>query len=284
MAENDRALTAAIFPSAGSAHVWHAQDAGMFEATGLDVEVVEVRSSDEQMRRWDDGEVAVMHTSPDHLLRPRRREPVALRPEGLGEIVVHARPEIRDIGGARWGVDGPDSAFALVLRAVLEHAGIAVDPADLVPVGGTIQRFHALLEGRIDGTALHAPFDRGAEHQGFPRVGGHLDVVPDLTTVVVVAARREAHSANIQDYLAALDHARNELLAGGAPAVSDVLLRRGWEEGAARSGGERMVAPGGLRQDPDSLSAGLRAAVALRRRFEPEWLPDRDVADLIAES
>lgn len=271
-----------IFPSAGSAHVWHAQDAGLFAAAGLDVEVVAVRSSDEQMAGWDGGELTVMHTSPDHLLRPRRRDPVALRPEGLGEIAVYTRPGAGDDATpARWGVDGADSAFALVLRAILDAAGIAHEPADLEPVGGTMQRYQALLAGEIHGTALHAPFDRPAEAAGCNRVGGHLDVVPSLTTVVLVAAREELGSTEVRTYVEVVDAARRELLDGGPGAVSAVLVRRGWTEEDSLAAGAQVTGAAGLGQPVEALQPGLAAAAALRSRYFPAWTPPGQLADLV---
>ena len=181
-------VNVALFPSAGSVHVFAAQDEGRFEAAGLDVAVDWVRSSHAQITGWDDGRYAVMHTSPDHLLRPgRRRRPTVVRAGGIGELAVYHRPG-QPLEDARWGVDGPESAFALVLQAIVEDvAGVSLARDDLVPVGGTKQRLEGLLDGAIDGTTLSPPFSQMAEDAGLVRLGGHLDVLPHyLTTVTVV--------------------------------------------------------------------------------------------------
>src|SRR5699024_2934352 len=128
----------------------------------------------------------------------------------------------------RWGVDGLDSAFAFVMRAVLEEAGYSSDVENLVPVGGTLQRYNALIEGTIDGTTLHPPFDHMADDAGFHMLGRHVDVLPDLITVVLIAPRAEVSSDSLLKYLDVTDRARAQLLASGPSAVADILARKGW--------------------------------------------------------
>ncbi|MEU9331042.1 ABC transporter substrate-binding protein [Streptomyces canus] len=143
-----RRLTVGIFPGAGAVHLYHALDCGYFQQAGLEVNLVQVVSSDQQMAGWNDGDYDVMHTSPDHLLRGLlKREPVAVQAEGMGELAVHRRPG-SPAATDRWAVDNAQSAFAFVLRAVLaDVAGAPVTDGQLVPVGGTLQRFQALPTG-----------------------------------------------------------------------------------------------------------------------------------------
>ncbi|MGW0472276.1 hypothetical protein [Streptomyces coeruleorubidus] len=146
--EPTRRLTAGIFPGAGTVHLHHAIDSGYFQHAGLEVNLVQVVSSDQQMAGWNDDEYDIMHTSPDHLLRGLlKRDPVAVRAEGMGELAVHRRsgaPAPTD----RWAVDNARSAFAFVLRAVLaDVAGSPVTDDQLVPVGGHL----AEVPGPADG-------------------------------------------------------------------------------------------------------------------------------------
>src|SRR5699024_10137213 len=236
----------------------------------------------EQMALWDSGDLAVMHTSPDHLLRERQRDPVAVRAEGLGDLTVYATesltPETR---GARWGVDGLDSAFAFVLRAVLEQVGFPIPTEMLVPIGGTLQRVNALSDGTIDGTTLHAPFDHMAEAAGFRAIGRHLDVVPDLTTVVLVVSRADTNSNSAQKYVEVTDRARAELLASGPGAVAEVLVRQGWSEPAAFTAGTQVCSVAGLDNDSRALERGLTTAVELRRQFAPDRAAAPDIKRFI---
>jgi hypothetical protein len=280
---SDRRLTVGIFPSAGSVHLYHALDTGRFATAGLAVSLVEVRSSDEQIDGWDAGRFDVMHTSPDHLLGRRQRDPVAVRAEGIGELSVYLREGIAP-ENARWAVDHPASAFALVLRAILaDTTGLQVKEANLVAVGGTRQRFQSLTAGDVDGTTLHPPFDLLAAERGHARVGGHLDVLPELITVAVVVPRREAGTDHIRAYLDVCRGSAAELLNGGPSAIAGALRRRGWDAESAGSAGEQMTGPAGLRAPARVDRRGLTAVAALRQRFVPDHAPSVPIESLLAD-
>ena len=276
-----RRLTVAVFPGAGSAHLYHALDSGYFDRAGLEVRLIEVTSSDQQMAGWNNGDHDVMHTSPDHLLRSLlKRDPVAVRAEGMGELAVHRRPgEPRPTD--RWAVDDARSAFAFVLRAVLaDVVGSPVADSQLVPVGGTLQRFQALPTGAVDGTTLHPPFDVLAAEQGYPRLGGHLQVAPDLITNVVVTARATAPAWYIRAYLEVCRASTSELLASGAPGIEAALVRHGWSPAVARAAVPGLLGPAGLSTSPEVTPRGLEAVADLRRRFDPAWQPSRSLGSL----
>ena len=274
----------AIFPSAGSVHLYRALDEGVFEAEGLAVDLHEVRSSDEQMQLWDSGAVDVMHTAIDHLLRPRQRDPVTVRAEGIGELAVYARPGLEP-DRARWAVDGPFSAFSFVLQAVIaDLAGHVVATEQLVPIGGTKQRFEALREGSTDGTTLHAPFDALADQAGFERVGGHRDVAPDLVPVVAVTARADADTPKIDRYLRACAESVRALLDEGSEGIRAALERRGFPAAAAAAAAPQLLGPVGLQLPPSVDLSGLLASVALRERFVPSGSIDRRDLDRLLVS
>ncbi|MFG2961532.1 hypothetical protein ACGF5O_48440 [Streptomyces sp. NPDC048291] len=274
-------LTVAVFPGAGDVHLYHALDSGHFARAGLDVRLVEVVSSDEQNAGWDDGSFDVLHTSPDHLLRSRTRDPVAVRAEGIGELAVY-RSRKEPAPDDRWAVDNPGSAFAFVLRAVLaDVAGIPVTDGQLVAVGGTLQRHQGLLGGAVDGTTLHPPFDVLAANRGFTRVGGHLDVSPHLLTVVAVVPRDRAADPHIRSYLAVCRASTQELLASGAAGIERALVRHGWDTAGARAAVPGLLGPAGLRTPPQVTLAGLEAVASLRRRFGPARQTQPSLVELI---
>ncbi|MFG2470359.1 hypothetical protein ACGFXB_33560 [Streptomyces canus] len=232
----------------------------------------------------NDGDYDLMHTSPDHLLRGLlKRDPVAVQAEGMGELAVHRRPG-SPAATDRWAVDNPQSAFAFVLRAVLaDVAGAPVTDGQLVPVGGTLQRFQALPTGTVDGTTLHPPFDVLAAEKGYPRLGGHLQVAPDILTGVVVAPRTDAATRHIRAYLDVCRRSTTELLTSGAPGSEAALVRHGLPEGVAWAAAHGLRArgtvhptrrdaappPGGGRPAPplhSGLAAVLPAPVADRPR------------------
>ncbi|QYX75229.1 ABC transporter substrate-binding protein [Streptomyces akebiae] len=277
-----RHLTVGVFPGAGTVHLHHALHRGHFRQAGLEVTLVPVVSSDQQLAGWNDDDFDLMHTSPDHLLRGLlKRDPVALRAEGMGELAVHRRPGAPQPTD-RWAVDNAHSAFAFVLRAVL--ADVADSPVaddQLVPVGGTLQRFRALLTDAVDGTTLHPPFDVLAAEQGFPRVGGHLQVAPDLITNVVVAPRETATAWYTRAYAEVCRRSTEELLASGEPGIEAALLRQGLPETVVRAALPGLLGPAGLATPPEVTPRGMEAVADLRRRFTSDWRPAGPLTSLI---
>ncbi|MFE9446136.1 ABC transporter substrate-binding protein [Streptomyces sp. NPDC006602] len=280
--ETIRRLTVGVFPGAGGVHLYHALDCGYFQQAGLEVNLVEVVSSDQQMTGWNDGDYDIMHTSPDHLLRGiLQRDPVAVRAEGIGELAVHRRPGAPSPTD-RWAVDNAQSAFAFVLRAVLaDVADCPVTDSQLVPVGGTLQRFQALPPGAVDGTTLHPPFDVLATEKGFPRLGGHLEVAPDLITNVVVTPRATGTTWHTRAYLEVCRVSSAELLTSGAGAIEAALVRHGLPTAAARAAVTGLLGPAGLSTSPDVSLRGMEAVADLRRRFSPGWQPSCPIRSLI---
>ncbi|MEW2401084.1 hypothetical protein [Streptomyces sp. NPDC046862] len=277
-----RQLTVGVFPGAGNVHLYHAICSGYFEQAGLEVNLVQVVSSDQQMAGWNADDFDIMHTSPDHLLRGLlKRDPVAVRAEGMGELVVHRRPGA-PLPTDRWAVDNAQGAFAFVLRAVL--ADVACSPVaddQLVQVGGTLQRFQILPTGAVDGTTLHPPFDVLAAEKGLPRVGGHLQVAPDLITNVVVAPRDTATTWHTRAYVEVCRLSTEELLTSGPPGIEAALLRHGLPEAAVRAAVPGLLGPAGLSTSPEVTLRGMEAVAGLRRRFTPDWRPACPLTSLI---
>jgi len=284
MTEHPIALTTAVFPGAGSAHLYHAVDAGLFAGAGLDVTLHEVTSSQEQVAGWNDGTFSILHTSPDHLLRGSLdRDATIVRAEAIGELSVYARSGVA-LSDARWAVDGAGSAFALVLRSVIaDLGGVDATAATLEAVGGTPQRLAAMLGGDADGAVLHPPFDRVAEaNGGFERIGGHSDVVPALMPVVVMVPGAELGSEMVSRYLETCERSAAALIEGGDELLATALERRGWPAETARAVAPDILGPAGLGADPHPSLEGLEAAARLRERWFPEWTPPPRLEQLLA--
>lgn len=278
-------VTVAVFPGAANAPLYAAEQGREFLRRGLEVEVVEVRSSTEQLRLWEEGTCDVMHTSPDHLLREQRpHDPVVARRDGFGELRIYRRPDAVEPAAVTWAVDAVSSGFAFVMRALLEdRAGLPAGAQRLEPVGGTKQRFERLLEpdGGIGGTTLHPPFDGLAETAGMVPVAGHLEAWPELLTQVTVVPRRSLESEAVTSYLEAMDECAAALATGGAARIEAVLRARGLPDTAARAGADGLLGPGGLREDRTPTLEGLEQVAALRARFDPDWAPPRRLKDVL---
>jgi hypothetical protein len=276
-------LDVAAFPGAHTAPLYHALNEGIFRDHGLEVHLREVRSSREQLAAWDNGELDAVHTAADHFVRGPR--PVAGRVvwrEPMGELSVHARDDVasRLFSELCWGVDAADSGFALVLRAIVETVlETPVVRAALIEIGGTRQRLEALLSGEVDGVTLHNPFDSVASRVGYPRLGGHLEIAPDLLTsgcfmTADLAVDRSGHA-----YVDALIASSQELLSRGPSHVTALLVNRGLTADSASAAVEGLFGALGLRADPRPTRSSLQAVADLRRRFVPQWSPDPELID-----
>jgi ABC-type nitrate/sulfonate/bicarbonate transport system substrate-binding protein len=284
-AGNATSLTVTVFPGAANAPLYHAIDDGWFADAAVELRVIHVGSSTEQLDLWDNGQSDVMHTSPDHLLRQHHpRQPVIVRRDGFGELSVYQRAERTDPAEITWAVDGIDSGFAFVLRALLEdRAGVPAERQRLRTVGGTKERFDALQDAGspIGGTTLHPPFDALAEQAGLRRLAGHLDTMRELLTQVTIVSRASAASPAVRCYLDVLDRAVEELVAGDEPLVERVLAAHGFPGPAAGAGARGILGPGGIRGDRTPELRGLEVAAELRGRFSPGWRAPTKLDELI---
>lgn len=280
-----RHLSVAIFPGAANAPLYLAADSGELARRGLDVDIVEVRSSTEQLKAWDEGACDVMHTSPDHLLRERHpRDPVVARRDGFGELRVYRRPANDDLASVTWAVDAIGSGFAFVMRGLLEdQAGVPAAEHRLESIGGTKQRFEKLLEpgSSIGGTTLHPPFDGLAEAAGMVAIAGHLSSWPELLAQVTVVPRGSLEHEPVAAYLDALDACAATLASGGREGIEAVLRVRGVSPAAARAGADGLLRRGGLAEGRTPSLEGLTAVAELRARFDPGWAPLQPLQELL---
>jgi ABC-type nitrate/sulfonate/bicarbonate transport system substrate-binding protein len=277
-------VTAAVFPGASNAPINLATQRDWFAAAGIEVEVIQVTSSDQQLELWEAGRCDVMLTSPDHLIRKRRgRDPVIARRDSIGELSVYRRADSGELAAIAWAVDGLDSGFAFVMRALLEdRCGLPAAEQRLHAVGGTKQRAEEMMAGKYGGTTLHPPFDRLAADAGHVRLAGHLDLVPQLLCAATVVARADIDSAPIRAYLEVLDRA-NELLANEGPAaVAATLEAEGLPAPVAAAAGDGLLGPGGIGAGREASLEGLRAVADLRARFVPGFSPAVELESLLA--
>lgn len=255
--EGLRALRVSTFAGAASLPVYAALDRGYFAACGLQVEIVETRSSADMMTGLVSGTFQIVHGSPDNVVAWRDRagaDIVAWIGLASGPVALAAAPDIgslADLRGRPIAVDAPNSGFVSVLRRMLREA--EVDPADvvLVPVGATEQRLEALRAGAARATLLTLPWLMSAVDDGFgvlaeqsmvaPRLQGscgaslgdwltdHRDAA-DAYLRAIVAALTWMHLPASRRSVVALVRERFELDDRQAAAVCDAFLdpSTGW--------------------------------------------------------
>lgn len=183
---------------------------GAFATYGLDVETVAVASSPAQFRSLLDGTIDIALTSPDNVLA-YRFDPgnplgaivdvriVAAVDRGLG-LALYGRPgltDIEDLRGGVFGVDVPNSGFALAMYALAESLGLDRGDYRLAVLGATPRRLTALLEDRCTATILGAGTELRAEQAGCVPLARVADIcTPYLGSVLAVAGDRVLPAAH----------------------------------------------------------------------------------------
>ena len=184
--EGLRALRVSTFAGAASLPVHVARERGYFAACGLQVEIIETRSSNDLMTGLLNGVFHVVHGSPDNVVAWRDRagaDIVAWIGLASGPVALAAAPVIRtvaDLRGRPIAVDAPNSGFVSILRRMLRHAGVEPDDVVLVPVGATELRLEALRDGEAMATLLTLPWLLAAVDDGFVVLAEQSTVVPRL--------------------------------------------------------------------------------------------------------
>jgi len=268
-----------------------AASSGLLDAAGLEVTEHPVRSSPAQFRSLVAGDLQVALTSPDNVLAYRFNPQNPLgelldarivgavdRALGLG---LYGRPgsTADDLRGARVGVDVPHSGFALALYALAERLGVRREEYELVTLGSTPKRLHALLAGECDATMLNAGNELLAEAAGCVRLAGVTDhFTPYLGTVVAVVGDRHLDTA--RRLLRALSETCAEILNGSleAEAAAAAQRRLRLDPPLARRYVDRLRSPDdGVIADGVVDRASLETLVRLRSEYLPSIVDGHDV-------
>lgn len=179
-------LRVSTFAGAAALPIHIARDRGYFTACGLEVELVETRSSSDLMSGLVNEAFEIVHASPDNVVAWRDRagaEIVAWIGLASGPVALVAAPGVASVAaldGARIAVDAPHSGFVSVLRRMLRQGGVDPTDVELVPVGATELRFEALRAGSVAATMLTLPWLISATDAGFVMLSEQSKVAPRL--------------------------------------------------------------------------------------------------------
>lgn len=191
-------------------HVAH--DRGYFARCGLDVELVETRSSNELMDGLVHGEYQVVHTAPDNVVAWHDRsdaDVVAWIGLASGPVALMADPDIASVAalrGRRIAVDAPQSGFVSILLRMLREADVRASDVELVPIGATERRFGVLRERTVSATLLTLPWLLTAHDEGFVLLAEQSKVMPRLQGSCGASLRSwlATHSDEADAYLRAV--------------------------------------------------------------------------------
>lgn len=175
----DEPVQIIVFPGGSNWPLWVAQDKGFFAANGISVDVTPTPSSMLQMTNLIDGKCDIVLTAMDNLVAYREgqgevpivgQDLIAVMGGDSGFLKLVAAPEVKtvtDLHGKTISVDARGTGYAFVLFELLDRAGLHEPDFAIERVGGVMQRFHALLEGKQAATLLVSPFELQAQARGF---------------------------------------------------------------------------------------------------------------------
>ena len=256
---------------------------GSFEREGLAIDHVETPNSTEQMRGLGEGRYDIASTAFDNVLAWSGKEGaeiVAIAPAGQGILLpIVVRSEIKDwedLRGKPLAVDAVDTAFALVLRRVLQAHGLEMERGDytLVPAGATGYRYESMEKGETFGAVLNPPWNQRAVEAGMRAFGDHREVLPNYPGGVyaITNAFGSANRDAIVGFLKGLVDASRWI---ADPATADLAAKRL----AAESGSPEDEVKARLNRITPDLTInmdGLEVVLDLRVRFglTPPMGPD----------
>jgi ABC-type nitrate/sulfonate/bicarbonate transport system substrate-binding protein len=122
-------------------------------------------------------------------------------------FVLMARPDIKDysdLRGKTLGVTQLQESTASLIRLLLEKHGVQRSEYEFIALGGTPNRFAALVRGAVSATMLSPPFDFKAEAEGMKRFGTAFEAFEGAG---VVFAAQTKWAENNADSVARFLHA-----------------------------------------------------------------------------
>ncbi len=217
-------LKVIVFPGGFNLPLWVAQEKGYFARRALEAQLTPTPSSVFQLTHLIAGEFDIAMTAMDNVIAydegqgeapvPGRPDLFAFTGSDSGFLRLIVKPEIRtyeDLRGKTLSVDALSTGYTFVLRKMLEANGLQPREYSLVPAGGVLERWQALLRGEHAGTLLVTPFELLAQDRGFRLLGNALDVLHRYQGVV--GAARRSWAARNRDLLVEFIRAYREALA-----------------------------------------------------------------------
>ena len=282
-------LEVIVFPGGFNWPLWVAEAQGTFAAEGLAVNVTPTPNSVFQMRGLAEGRFDVALTNVDNVVaydEGQGEVPLEPRPDFFvfmgaqsGALRLVARPGIASVAalrGKRVAVDAAATGYSLVLRKLLQQAGLRDGDYEVQALGGTATRAQALLDGRTDATILSSPLEVLPESQGYPRLANASDAIGPYAAVSGAARRSWAatHERVLVAFIRAYAHAvdwlhdasnRDAAIAlyrRNVPQASEAAARAAWD--ALLGGSEGFVAHARLER------AGVETVLRLRAEASPK--------------
>ena len=279
-------VTVNVFPGGFNWGIYVAQHKGLFARNGIRVGVQETPNSVAQMTALSSGACDIVMTAVDNIVayvEGQGEAPIGPQPEffafvgsdtGFLSLVAAAGiTSIGDLRGKTLSVDAMTTGYAFVLFEILRRNGLAPGDYNVVKVGGMVQRWEALRDGRQDATILSTPYNILAKAAGLTQLARGIAVLGRYQGNVG-AARRSWARANkdavigyIRAYVAAIDWLYDRANRDEAIAILRQELPHMTPELAGQTYDELLDPKDGFFRNGRIDAEGLRTVLELRSRY-----------------
>ena len=211
----DKKATVAVFRAANNWPLYAAVGNKTLEEAGIQVEVVHISSSKQQMEGLIEGRYDVIHTAADNVVAVHVEpdygavvdKPRIFMGGDDGFLSLHSSGKVRSFGelkGKRVGFDSTKSGFAFVLKKILAAEGLKEGAYSEVVVGGTELRYKALVDGSTDVAIMTPPHDLLCSAAGFTKLADAARYVPRYQGLVGACRLTSPLAPFLSEYRAAL--------------------------------------------------------------------------------
>jgi NitT/TauT family transport system substrate-binding protein len=206
-----------IFP------VWMAQAAGLDAKEGLKVESISMEGGSRGVQVLLSGEIQAMHVGLAPVVQANKQGAdlrLVTSTANTIPITIFTAPAIKtaaDLKGKTIGISTFGSETDVAVSIALQRLGLKRDDVTVSQIGGSSQRFGALIAGRIDAAPLLEPTITAAKQKGFvPLLDLAAANTPWIFDGVVVT------NSYLKEHRDALTHFVRAYIAGAYLALSDV--------------------------------------------------------------
>jgi len=206
-----------IFP------VWMADAAGLYATEGLKVESISTEGGSRGVQVLLSGEIQAMHVGLAPVVQANKQGAdlrLVTSTANTIPITIFTSPAIKtaqDLKGKTIGISTFGSETDVAVSIALQRLGLSRQDVTVSQIGGSSQRFGALIAGRIDAAPLLEPTITAAKEKGFNPI---LDLAAANTPwifdgVVVTGSYLKEHRDTLTHFVKAY-------VAGAYLALSDV--------------------------------------------------------------
>jgi len=206
-----------IFP------VWMAQAAGLDAKEGLKAESISMEGGSRGVQVLLSGEIQAMHVGLAPVVQANKQGAdlrLVTSTANTIPITIFTSPAIKtaqDLKGKTIGISTFGSETDVAVSIALQRLGLSRQDVTISQIGGSSQRFGALIAGRIDAAPLLEPTITAAKEKGFnPILDLAATATPWIFDGVVVA------DSYLKEHRDTLTHYVKAYVAGAYLALSDV--------------------------------------------------------------